>query len=91
VDSAKNASATIAGEGADRRLVVSLRLADPSASLTAQVRCEGGSVSLPIPVGRMLPRANVELPLMGGTVTMQGNESGARWEATYTLRVDRPR
>ena len=56
VDAATNASATIAGEGEDRRLVVSLRLADPSAQLTAQVRCSGGGVSLPIPLGRMLPQ-----------------------------------
>jgi hypothetical protein len=91
VDAAKNASATIAGEGEDRRLVVSLRLADPSASLTARVRCRGGGVSIPIPLGRMLPRIGVELPLAGGTVSQQGNESGARWRATFTLRVDRPR
>jgi hypothetical protein len=89
VDSAKNASATIVGEGEDRRLVLSLRLADPSAKLTAQIRCQGASVGLPIPVGRMMPRTSVELPLAGGTLARRGNESGARWRATFTLRVDR--
>ena len=90
VDPAKDASATITGEGEDRRLAVRLRLADASAELTARIRCEGGSVDLPIPLGSLLPPITVELPLAGGSLTGQGNESGARWKATYTLRAERP-
>jgi hypothetical protein len=91
VDPAINASATITGEGEDRRLVVSLRLEDRSASLRAEIRCDVGSVDLDIPVARMLPTDGIELPLAGGTVTWQGNVSGARVRGTYTLRTDQPR
>jgi hypothetical protein len=91
VDPAINASATITGDGEDRRLVVSLRLEDGSASLRARIRCEVGSVDLDIPVARMLPRDGIELPLAGGTVTWQGNVSGARLRGTFTLRTDPPR
>jgi hypothetical protein len=90
VDAGRNVSARIAGEGEARRLVVSLRLADPSARLTARIDCEGGSVSLPIPVGRMMPAIEVELPLVGGTVSARGDVSGARWRSTFTLRLERP-
>jgi hypothetical protein len=90
VDPANNASATITGEGEDRRLVVSLRLADRAAKLTARVRCDVGGVDLDIPAGRMLP-VGIELPLAGGTATWQSNESGARVKGTFTLRTDPPR
>jgi hypothetical protein len=38
----------------------------------------------------MLP-VGIELPLAGGTVTWQGNVSGARVKGTFTLRTDPPR
>ena len=91
VDPAKDASAKIVGEGGGRRLVVALRLTDPSATITARASCDGRTVSFGIPMAGMVPSHTVELPLAGGTVSARGNESGARWTATFTLTVERGR
>ena len=94
VDASLDASAKVVGEGDDRQLSVLIRPAQPSAQLHVRVRCEGGGLTMKLPLKILFPHfeqgGELVIPLGGGQATRTGTVQGVRSTFTFTLRRERP-
>jgi hypothetical protein len=94
VDAGLDASARIVGDSGDRRLSVLIRPAQPSAQLNVRVRCDGGGVTMKLPLGILFPHFEeggvALIPLGGGQVTRSGTIQGVHSTFTFTLRREQP-
>jgi hypothetical protein len=94
VDSDEDASATVVGEGEQRRLRILLRTEKPGAKMSVRLKCFGTTANISVRVGMIFDEipaaAALEIPIAGGRAERSGNVGIGKAKYTYTLRREKP-
>jgi hypothetical protein len=87
-----NASATVSGEGEERRIRFLLRPARPDDQLVVRVRCEGRTAALSFPLRILWPSfregGELDIPIAGGTASRRATVQGVGSRVTFKLYED---
>ena len=82
-------SARLGGSEEEPMLLVTVRPARPSEELRIRVQCEGRGLTMRFPLGSFWPdmsKANIQIPVGGGTERARGTYQGVRYDFVFTLR-----